>query len=368
MVNRLIFSAVLLLACGVTLTAEARSVVRFGEDITVADKQEAEGDFYGIGSVANISGTVAGDAHVVAGRVSIRGSVASDTLAIGVVTTVDGEVGDDLRVIGDDVTIAGHVHGDLLVIARTLTILKEAKVDGDVIFFGQNGTISGEIGNDVFGRVTALRLDGKVAGAVEVSVGDLTLGDKASIAGTIQYESDEEIVRAPNATVAGEIIRQDPPAVPQTTAMRGIFSIFATLIFATGVWYLLLRRSLEVIGSRSVQRPLRAGLIGLSVLFSVPFLVGALFLSQLGIFAGVLLLVFYIFSLGVSAIAAVAVVGESIRTWVAPKMAFGVWWLLAGALVLTSLLALPPLFLVIPLAALLIALGAFCEYLYQQVR
>lgn len=342
--------------------------MRFGDNITVADKEEAEGDFYGIGSVANISGAVAGDAHVVAGRVSIRGSVASDTLAVGVVATVDGEVGDDLRMIGDDVTIAGHVHGDLLVIARSLTILKEAKIDGDVIFFGQSGTFSGEIGNDVFGRVNDLRLDGKVGGAVEVSVGALTLGDKAAVTGNIQYESADDIVRAPNAAVTGEIIRQDPPAIPQTTALRGVLSIFATLIFATGVWYLLLRRSLEVIGSRAVQRPLRAGLIGLSVLLSVPFLVAALFVSRVGIFAGVLLLIFYIFALGVAAIAAVAVVGESIRIWVAPKMGFGVWWLLAGSLVLTSLLALPPLFLVLPLCALLIALGAFCEYLYQQVR
>lgn len=343
-------------------------MVRFDNQVAVSDKQVAEGDFYGVGSVTNISGAVTGDAHVVAGKVAIRGTVASDTLAVGVTVTVDGEIGDDLRVIGDDVTIAGHVKGDLLVIARSLTVLTESKIDGDVIYFGHEATISGAVGNDVFGRVTTLRLDGPISGMVDVTVGSLTLGDKAAVTGNVQYESVDELVRAPNASVTGEVVRTDPVAVVKTNAWRGVLGIFATLIFAVGVWYLLLRRSLEVIATRSVQKPLRAGLIGLSVLLSVPFLVAALFISQVGVFAAVLLLVFYVFAVGVSTIAAVAVVGEAIRTWSMPKQTFGVWWILAGAVTFTLLLLLPPLFLAFPVVALLIALGAFCEYLYQHVR
>lgn len=368
MVKKLIFSAVIIVLCGFSAEAEARSVVRFDDEVIVADKQAAEGDFYSIGSKATISGDISGDAHVVAGKVDIRGTVASDTLAVGATVTVDGEIGDDLRVIGVDVTIAGHVKGDLMVIAQTLTVLDQAKIDGDVIFFGHEGTISGVVGHDVFGRVTTLRLDGPVAGTVDIAVGSLTLGDKAAITGNVQYESVDELVRAPNAAVTGEVMRTDPASVPQSEAWRGVLGIFVTLIFAVGAWYLLLRRSLEVIASRSIQNPLRAGLVGLSVLVAVPFLVTALFVSQVGIFAALLLLVFYVFALGVATIAAVAVVGEAIRFFVMPKQSFGIWWLLVGTATLTLLLLLPTIFVALPVLALLIALGSFCEYLYQQIR
>lgn len=374
MVKKLIFSAVIVVLCGVSITAEARSVVRFDNEVTVADKQAAEGDFYSISSKAAISGNISGDAHVVAGKVDIRGTVASDTLAVGATVTVDGEIGDDLRVIGADVTIAGHVRGDLMVIAQTLTILEEARIDGDVIFFGHEGTISGTVGHDVFGRVTTLRIDGPVAGTVDVAVGSLTLGDKAAVTGNVQYESVDELVRAPNASVAGEVVRTDPVVTTSNSfAWPSALVVFLTLVLIVGAWHLVSRRSLKQIASRSVEKPIWVLVVGVLTLLVMFFMIASFFVlavtfdSVAGVIA-LLIATCYVSVIVIAVVMSPVVLGEVVRSVAFPKQAFGVEWILIGALVFTWLLFLSPVTVVVLVPLIFVALGSFCEYLYQQIR
>ncbi len=358
--------------CGLLFTtvgsAEARSVVRTGETVTIADDQTAEGDLYGAGYTVVQSGGVTGDAHLVGGRVNLSGVVATDTLALGLTVDVSGKVGDDLRIVGGDVTVSGEVAGDLFVIARTLNVLSQARIAGDVIFFGQEGTIDGAVGNDVVGRMTSLRLDGPVGGAVNVETNNLTLGDGAAIAGNLEYKSSDDLTRAPQAVVEGEVVRSTAAPVDVRTNAETALGVLLLVLFAVLSWYVFLRRSLEEVVRRGTDHPLRSGLVGLALLFVAPFLAGVLVVSQLGLLVGLVVGVVYLLLLVLAAVLLPALVGGFLVRQLLPRSGLSVWWILLGSIIVAALFLMPPILAVIPLTLLMISLGALSERMYDVLK
>src|SRR3989344_5008966 len=152
------FATLLVVILAIPSVALASSVMRTGEAVSVAADQAVEGDFYGL---------------------------------------------------GNDVTVAGEVQGDLVVLAGTLKVLSTAKISGDILFFGTDAEISGEVGKSIFGTSERMRVEGVVSGDIDVKTGTLTLGERADITGMVKYASSNEIVRAQNARVAGQVIQNE---------------------------------------------------------------------------------------------------------------------------------------------------------------
>jgi cytoskeletal protein CcmA (bactofilin family) len=360
--------AVVLLFLCVPVVADARSVVRIEDGVSVAKEAVADGDLYAVAETAAISGLVAGDFITAAGEVTISGRVASDTLALAAAVSISGEVGDDVRVVGDTVTVTGTIEGDLFVVARRLTILSDAAVRGDVLFFGQTGVIEGQIGNDVLGRATDLRLDGAVGGMVDVTVETLTLGDRANVTGDVRYESARELIRAPGAVVSGSVLQSAGEVTPTFAYPADVAIGILMILFAALSWYLVSRRTLEqhaAVGTRSI---LRSGLIGAALFFVAPFVIVILVMSQLGLLLALLGFALYIVLIVLAMIGMVPIAGELLRRYLWRRGQFGLVWLLAGSLVL-GLLLLVPAFAALPaLLLLLISVGALTERLYTVIR
>ncbi|MBY0310338.1 polymer-forming cytoskeletal protein [Patescibacteria group bacterium] len=348
--------------------AEANSVIRSEETVSLAQEQTVEGDFYGVGSAVSLSGVIEGDAYVAGGRVTLNGTVASDTLAVGLTADMQGDSGDDVRIIAGEVTVSGRVRGDLFVIGQRLEVLSGAQIDGDVIFFGQEAVIAGSVGHDVLGHMTTLRLDGPVAHDVTVTVGELTLGERAAIAGAVQYGSGSPLVRAPGSVVQGAVVQGSGEAVNPAQRLWTVAELTLTLLFAVLTWYLLLRRSLESLVAHATTHYLRSGLIGLAVLLVMPFVAGILIASQLGVFLGGMMLVLYLFLLCVAIVGAVAVTGGFLRVLIMPRYTFGLPWLLFGALLYGLLLYVPFGAVLVLLMMVSVTLGAVAERIYQMVR
>ena len=356
-------------AFGTATSAEARSVIRVDETVGLSDDQSVVGgDFYGAGSTVVVSGSVDGDAVIAGANVTINGKVASDTLAFGLTTDVHGEVGDDVRIVGGDVTVASHVHGDLVVFARRLKLLSTAQVDGDVIFFGQEADLSGKIGRDVMGTMTTLRIDAPVGGDVEVTVSELTVGDKAAITGDVQYASLKEITRAPNAVISGSLVRNEAPAATPKSALQSVLEIILPLLFAVLCWYLFVHTSLEQLVRSATTAHVRSLVVGLVAFALFPVGAGILILSGLGSILGIILLVSYFGLLGIATIGMVAVGGGFLRLLIQPKRAFGLVWLVAGALLVALALLFPYVGVVVLILLFLVTLGALIERIYHSLR
>lgn len=353
---------------GAVSTADARSVVRVDEAVSLANDQVVTGDFYGVAGHAALSGEVTGDASLLGRRAILDGKVASDTLAVALAVDVHGEVGDDLRIVAGEATVASHIKGDLVVVAGRLKVLSDAKIDGDIIFFGQEAEIAGEVGNDIMGTMSDLRIDAAVGGDVDVTTYALTLGDRTVVDGTVQYVSSAEMTRATNAVVSGEVVRNQSTHEHTENPLRSLMSIVLPLVFAALTWYLFLRNSLEQLVRHATTNYLRVGLIGAVVLLLVPLVGMLLLVSGLGTLLGVIVLVCYIFLLCVAMVAIPALLGGFVKLWLAPTRPFNALWVLVGAAMASVLLLVPYGGMFLLFAALILSLGALADRLYRSVR
>ncbi len=346
----------------VTVT-EARTVIRTGETVSIAADQKIEGDFYSAVSIASISGEIEQDAVIAAGQLTINGTVGADALLIGGSVDVHGTIGDDLRVIGGEVTVAEPVLGDVFIIGGTVNILSTASVTGDVVIFGGDVTISGSVGGDIIGRMQSLRIDAPVAGEVDVTVTELTLGDRAAVIGAVRYVSTDLAIRSQNATIGGELVRNDPILTPDATDYRLLVIPFFVLLFAGLAWYLVARRLLGRVVSRALSPTFKSGFIGLLAFFLVPVAVMVLLVSVIGSMVGFVLLTLYMLTILLSIIAASALFGQILFKIFNQPPKVSLQSIVVGTLCLQLVMFIPVVGAALFLGLMLLAFSALVDVL-----
>lgn len=362
--KRLLLLALLVLVPSLVMAA---SVVRTGESVSVATDQEVEGDFYGVGSQAVISGSVTQDLILAGGDLKVNGNVGDDLLAIGAFVDVGGTIGDDVRVVGFNVSISGEISGNLMVVANNLQILPSARIGGDVLFFGASAEVAGEIGGDVMGTYTALRLDGTVSGAMDVRTTSFVLGERADINGSVRYESLTELVRAQGSTIGGVITRSDVQ-VDTSLGYRTLLIQLLVTLFATLVLYLLLPSLSASVAGAVVERPLRAFALGFGVLFLTPVIALILFVTTLGSILAVWVLLAYFTLLLMSLLMAGIVVGYYLVRLSPRPISLNAGLVAIGVVLIHTVLTVPVVGGTLVVALLAVTLGALAQHLFFLLR
>lgn len=350
-----------------TSAAEASSVMRTGEAVSITADQEVEGDFYGLANTVAISGTVSEDLLVMGSTITLNGNVAADVAAAGGRVDVHGTIKDDVRIIGGQVTIAGEIGGNLVVIASELKVLSTAKIAGDVMFFGSSAEISGFVGKDILGTSEILRVDGEVMGGLDVKTDKLVLGERANITKNVVYSSVADLTRAQNSEVGGEVVRNSVKVTSVNPIKAFLIPFFITL-FATLVWFLLFRRFTERVVSEVHARPVRTVLLGFGVFFLGPISAVILLASTLGVILGLTLTLFY-FAILLVAMSLVGVVtGSYIHKIVSKKTTVTALYSIIGLLLVHLSLYIPIVGPMIFAGLLLLTLGSICERFYTLLR
>jgi hypothetical protein len=294
--------------------AFASSAVRTGDSVSIETDEKIEGDFYTAASVVNLSGEVVEDYLSIAGRNTLNGRVGKDVFMVGATVDVHGPVGDDVRVIGADVVIAEPVAGDVFVIGDTVKVLSTATIGGDLVVYGNTVEVAGAVGGSILGQYETLRVDTTVAGAVDVSVVSLTLGDRADIGGNLEYASNEQLVRAQNAKVGGEISRSD--VLVEEADFKSVFRVLLILelvvLFSVLAWFLVSRRMLLSVVTRALRPTIRATTIGFVTFLAAPVILGVLLVSVIGTVIGLIGFLLYALLLILSFLGAMAVTGSFI--------------------------------------------------------
>jgi len=360
------FAALLVVILAIPSVALASSVMRTGEAVSVAADQAVEGDFYGLGNDVTVSGEVTDDLLIIGGKVKINGKTGADLAALAGDVQIDGVIGDDARVVAGEVTVAGEVQGDLVVLSGTLKVLSTAKISGDILFFGTDAEISGEVGKSIFGTSERMRVEGKVGGDIDVKTGTLTLGERADVTGMVKYASSNEIVRAQNARVAGQVVQNE--VVVEKATPKDVLVPLLVLLFAALVWHLLFGRLLDRVSTQVVVHPLRSMLIGFGLFFLIPIAVGILIASMLGSLLGLTLM----FAYGTLLVAAITisgvVAGTYLFTLISPKNATGIPSVLFGTSVVFLFLFIPVIGPVLIIGLILTTMGALATHLYRTIR
>ena len=288
----------------------ASSVVRTGETVSIAEDQVVSGDLYAAGGTVQISGVVQQDAVIMGGKITSNGEITQNAFLVAGGVDVHGPVGDDLRIVSGEVIVADKVEGDLFVMAGSVSILSSASIAGDLIIYAGDAVIEGPVGGDILGTVGELRIDTNVAGSVDVTVNTLTLGDRANVEGSLTYISSQVLERALNATIVGDLVRNDP-VIPQGDSQRFSWLVPSlVLLFSVLAWYLVSRKSLSFVIGRALVNSPRPFLTGLITFIFVPVVIGLLFVSMIGSFVGVVLLLAYLLFIALSLIGMVAILGQ----------------------------------------------------------
>jgi hypothetical protein len=351
-------------------TAEASTVLRSGSAVSVANDQAVEANFYAWGNSVSISGEMLGDVIVAGGTVTVNGSVEDDVFALGGTVSISGKINNDVRVIGGDVIIEGTILGNLSVVGGRVKLLSNAQVEGDVVLYATDVILEGEIKGKVMGTASTLRLNGVINNLVDVNVNSLTVGERAVISGGITYVSQSEIVRAMNATIKGDVVRNDP--VHETSGIGSIQSIIVIILmilFGTLSFYLIVKTKLLMFASKITQLQMwKPALIGIAVFISTPFMIGLLIASMLGTFVGVLLLL-KLFTLALVTIVMLPIVFGSFLSFLfkydmSEKFLL---WTFAGALLLLILIVLPYIGMILISATFFITFGMLIQQILNWI-
>ncbi len=370
--KKLIYSFFLLTIVSLTTfpyVADARSVVRSGERVSVAEDQLIEGDFYVAGSVVNLSGEVSDDLLTAAGTITINGAIGGDALVIAPTVDVHGTVGDDLRIVGGTVIIAEPVLGDVFVFGGSVEILSTASIAGDLIVFASEVEVNGQVDGNILGQVNVLRIDAPVKGMVDVTVGALTVGDKAMIGGDLKYTSTLELTRAQNATVGGQTLRNDPVFEPAKVGIESFLLPLLTLLFSVALWYLLAKRMLNRVVTRALAPSVRPVMTGTIVMLLAPFAISVLLVSVLGLLAGMVLLFGYILFLILALIASSAVMGQLVISTIKKGTnQVTLTSLIVGSVLLAGCFVVPVVGPIVLIGFLLLTFGSIVDLLLRGNR
>jgi cytoskeletal protein CcmA (bactofilin family) len=347
----------------------ANTVVRSGDTVTLAENQSIQGSFYVIGGTVALSGAVTGDTTVIGGNVTIDGEVTKDLAVLAGTVNLQAPVKEDARIVSGQVTITDSVAGDLVVIAGKLTISSTAKITGDVLFYGGELVIEGEVTGKLLGGAESVRVDAAVMGGIDISARVLTLGERAKISGNVEYASENDLVRAPGASVEGEVVKNSPGAetVAQSNG-RGVAIMFLVSLFATLSFYLVFRRMMESFSTAVRSGLLVKTIVGFVFVFMAPLLVIILLVSVLGSLVGVVALTMFLVLITVSFPLLAVTAGSLLAQLIDKKSRLSIPYLVLGAVVVHLCFLLPVFGVIVVFWLFLATVGTLVDQLYRIAR
>ena len=350
-------------------TILANTVVRSGETVTLNANQSIDGSFYVVGGTVALSGKVSGDTTVIGGNVTVGGEITEDAAILAGTVSVQGPVAEDLRIVAGQVTITENITGNVVVVAGKLTISSKAKISGDVLFYGGELVAEGAIDGKLLGSAESVRVDGPVKGGLDMSVGTITLGEQAAIAGNVEYTSKLDMIRAPGASVSGDVVKNAPITTGNVGASgRTLGIMFLVSLFATLSLYLVFRRMIESFAAAVQSGLVVKTVIGFVFVFMAPLFVIILLVSILGTVVGLVALSLFMLLLILALPLLAVTAGSLLMSLWAKKSRLGVPHLILGAVAVHVVLLIPILGLIVVLGLYFATIGTLVDQLYRLAR
>lgn len=349
--------------------AHAGPILRSGDSISVDATQVLKGDFYGFASTVTLSGQAENDVYIGGGTVIINAPVLQDLTVGGGLVQVYGDVGDDVRVVGGEVTLSKVVKGDVIVLGGSLTILSTASIEGDILFMGGDLNIEGPVAGGVHGNVESVRINSEIGGDVSLTTKSaLTLGDRANILGNVQYQSMQDMVRAQNAVVVGEVHKTEVALNTGLGVLKGILMYMVVILFAVLVIFLAFRKYIVRVVEVSLRAPGVAGLVGIGTFLFLPFVSILLLVSVLGTLVGIILFATHIILCIISFLGAGILLGVYIQKILTKKSGVTLSTVIYGVIALCLLSFIPVIGGFAIFGLMLITLGSISIAMYQAIR
>jgi cytoskeletal protein CcmA (bactofilin family) len=204
-----------------------------GQTVEIKQGETIPDDLYVFADTVLVNGTIQGDLISFSTRLVIgpTGVIEGDVLAAGQTLDIQGVVKDDARVAGAVLTLGdtAQIGDDLMSAGYSLETKSGSQIGGSLTFAGYQALLAGIVEGDLVFAGNSLDLQGEVGGDAYVEVGGaesnmpfnpftfipnmpaiptvpagLTIGDNASIGGSLVYKAPKE-ANIPAGAVAGKI-------------------------------------------------------------------------------------------------------------------------------------------------------------------
>lgn len=185
-------------------TAFAVTNYSTGQDVILPKSETINSDYFAAGNNVLLDGTVNGDAYVAGGNVTINGIINGDLLAAGGNINVIGKVAGNIRAAGGQINVSGTVGRNMTAAGGTITLQTPATVSGSLTSAGGNISVLAPIRKGLTIAGGQANIDTTIGGNITGAIGQLSLMPNASVAGNLEYWSNEKAHLDPNTKIAGQ--------------------------------------------------------------------------------------------------------------------------------------------------------------------
>ncbi len=373
------FIASLCLALGV-IAAPAAAVGQVFQAGPSVEVEGADGPVFAMGGEVELTGDMrGGPVFAAGGSVDIDAAIDGGLMAAGGEVTIAGAA-KTVKASGGDVVFQAETSGDVELAGGSVEIRSGSVIDGVVKAAGGDVVMDGEILSDASFAGGAVRIDGRIAGDVEIASEDIEIGPNAVIEGALDYKSPSEASIAEGAVIRGETTYNQVSARDldlddmggwsgggvQERALGALFWFVASA--ASGaLMNVLFPGWMAGVAAAGRDTPIGALVMGLGVLLLTPILAVLFMLIIIGLPLGVLLLAVYGGLLVVSSIGAGYAAGHLFFDRTKDDEA-KLSWFLAGLAIVLVLGAAPVVGWIVTFLAVVFGVGALSLSLLRSLR
>lgn len=366
-------SIILAVAVLLPLTGVAASI-QVGEEYTLPKAEKVFDNLYIGSGNAVVAGDISGDLVIAGGSILVTGNVAEDILAAGGTINLLGAVADDIRIAGGQITIGSTVGGDALIGGGQVQIVSGSRINGDLIITGGRVVVDGEVKGaiKIFGG--EVDLNNALASSVEVSAGQLRLGEGATIAGDVYYRGEKEAIMAEGAVIRGKYTFEQIDFGRKGMATRSLFEGFRAMRFGLTlvtalILFWLAREKMQLLVNRIFGNFPRELLRGVITGITLPIVSVIAMLTLVGIPLGIMGLLVYTLIAMLSCLMSGVVLGVWIKKVILRKGDELSWISVAGGVVAITLLGLIPVIgWLVSMIIVLATSGAMYYGVYRLLR
>lgn len=182
-------------------------VLAFAADPAPANPNAHEtviaGDYFGAGSNLAPGEAVEGDAFIAGGQVALQMHVGGDAVISGATVAISAPISDDLYATGGSVLLESAVDGNARLAGADVEIAKNGSVAGKATIAARSVHVLGKVGRQLVAFGDTVRIDGQVAGNVNVVARRLEIGPNARINGKLTHRGPADPVIDAGAVIGG---------------------------------------------------------------------------------------------------------------------------------------------------------------------
>lgn len=250
---------------------------------------DVKGDVFLAGGEVSVAGAIAHQLVAAGGELDISSDVTRDILAAAGKLDVSGAVGDNLLAAAGRMMISSKVAGKIVATGWHIEIGPDAVVENSVWLGGGKVIVKGTIRRDLKIAAGKAQIYGNIDGDVIVEGDSLVVQPGARIMGSLIFKGPKAPVISKDALIKGQVrhiphsgvgdIESQAKSLLVAAAILPLFFLFIIGAVMALVMPACVRRTADQLG----RRPMLGLGLGILLLFGLPVVFIALFITVIGI-------------------------------------------------------------------------------------